>query len=540
MGRDHIMSRLLHLRAAAETPLAAAPAPHTASTPRALFAPGVGTVAALLLAVTGCGAVDRDDRPESDYATFAQEVASLPAVASVDADPDASSDMAGRSFIADLTDVADAAVDDPDATDLQITGDAITDLLDDYRYPDGIPHITLTSGLFTASLPWDPVVPPGADPVPNTLDLTDLPHLLDLPDVAEGTLHDEQVRITLTADTDLRTWVEDAVTREGTSHLTVGSAEAAARTSASSDPEQSSDHPRSTEEFTFPLGSDTAAEAVTALFSVTDSVGATVLTGAVDGDTPPTADFLVPTADDLHPLFETLVDEYGDRSAETFSVDTEDGLHVSFPESAQHPGSGSAAGSGAQADAQAIDDVLAAQEQLDAVDASLSSVSLDRGSVEVEARDGDGLRDVVEVVGSQEWPFGPEGTVSVHHPDTPSDHPYFPAADWGDRVDLLASLWDAGFTSVRYSGSSDLTVRVSNRQGPDYTTPSGRDALIRTLREVGWPGTLRISLAEDPHPTFESTATGAAQNPYNSLHDRDDEPAGWGLEFIEAWDASAH
>ncbi|GAA4511722.1 hypothetical protein [Brevibacterium yomogidense] len=591
MGRDRIMIHVPRPRVAAETPLAAARSSHTAGTPQTHGARGLAVVTSLLLLLTGCGVVDRDDRPESDYATFAQEVAALPAIASVDTDPGVSGEAAERSFVAeltdlgDLTDVADPAdvadpseVSDPsDVTDpsdmadptdvatpadhthtdgpgtagLKTTGDRITSLLDDYKYPDGVPSLTLTSGSFSASLPWDPVVPPGVDPIPNPLDLTDLPQLSALPDVAEGALGDGQVSITLTTDTDLRPWVEDALTREGTSLLTVEPAEATAQTSESSDPDESpdpsasSDQPeppdqsesgdqaRSTEEFTFRLGSNASAEAVTALFSVTDSVGATVLTGVVDGETQPTADFLIPTADILHPLLEALVDEYGGRSSERFSVDTEDGLHVDFPESFAYPSPGS------QSDEKAIDDVLAAQEQLDAVDATLTSVSLDRGAVEVEVRNGDVLRDVAEVVGSQEWPFGPEGTVSVHHPDSPSDHPYFRAANWGDHADLLASLWDAGFTSVRYSGHSDPSVRVSHGQGPDFTAPSGRDALIRTLRDAGWSGTLRVSLAEDPHPTFESTATGTAQNPYNSLLGTDDEPYGWGLAFIEAWDASA-
>ena len=561
MGRDRIMSHVIRPRAAAETPLAVARSSHTAGTPRTHGARGLAVVTSLLLLLTGCGLGDRDDRPASDYATFAQEVAALPAIASVDTDPGVSGKAAERSFVAELTDLGDptdvtdpSEVADPtdvatpadhtdtggpDTADLKTTGDRITTLLDDYKYPDGVPSLTLTSGSFTASLPWDPVVPPGVDPIPNPLDLTDLPQLSALPDVAEGALGDGRVSITLTTDTDLQTWVEDALTREGTSLLTVEPAEATAPTSESSDQSESEDQPesgdqpRSTEEFTFRLGSDSAAEAVTALFAVTDSVGATVLTGVVDGETQPTADFLIPTADVLHPLLEALVDEYGGRSSERFSVDTEDGLHVDFPESFAYPGPGS------QSDENAIDDVLAAQEQLDAVDATLTSVSLDRGAVEVEVRDGDVLRDVAEAVGSQEWPFGPEGTVSVHHPDSPSDHSYFRAANWDGHAGLLASLWDAGFTSVRYSGHSDPSVRVSHGQGPDFTTPSGRDALIRTLRDAGWSGTLRVSLAEDPHPTFESTATGTAQNPYNSLWGADDEPYGWGLAFIEAWDASA-
>src|SRR5699024_3724224 len=133
------MSRLPLLRTAAEDSLA--------------------VLTALLLFLTGCGVVDRDDRPESDYATFAQEVAALPAIASVDADPDAPAEMAGRSFAAELpdltepTDLADAAdvadhaaTDGPDTADLKTTGDRITSLLDDYHYPDGVPSLTLTSG----------------------------------------------------------------------------------------------------------------------------------------------------------------------------------------------------------------------------------------------------------------------------------------------------------------------------------------------------------------------------------------------------------
>lgn len=528
------------------------PASTSTTTTRALTA---AVLTAALVVLAGCGLLDRDDRPASDYTTFAQEVAALPAVDSVTPDPDAPADRSGWSFLAALDEGADAA-------SLRTTDSRVTTLLDAYKYPDGTPHITLTSGAYSASLPDVRGYPPGVTPPGSTVDLSDLPQLLPLPHVAHGVMAHDRVAITLEPGTDLRAWVEDVVTRDGTSSITAETADTAAATATtdataeaagpqpplsspsatpsetpSESPSKSPSSPQSTETFTFPLGSDTAPEAVTGFFSLADSVGATVVSGHVGGMSQPTADFLIPSSDTLRPLYDALIDEYGDVSPEPFSIDTADGLSVSF---------GSIAGtrvlsngSHVQADDAAIDHTLQAQRLLGEVGAALVGVEIDRGSVQVEAAEGDVLRDVARVLGSPGWPFAPADRVTIRHPDTPADNPHFDAGEWGERAELLASVWDAGFTSVRYSERGELSISVSSREGPDYTTAAGRDALIGALRGGGWTGTASISLQHGPHPHFRSTATGEAEDPRNSLAGEDDALSGWGLEFVEAWDATA-
>ena len=53
----------------------------------------------------------------------------------------------------------------------------------------------------------------------DRLDLTALPHLRELPDVESGSVRNGTATVTLAEGTDLHTWVEDAVTRDGHSRV---------------------------------------------------------------------------------------------------------------------------------------------------------------------------------------------------------------------------------------------------------------------------------------------------------------------------------
>ena len=137
------------------------------------------------------------------------------------------------------------------------------------------------------------------------------------------------------------------------------------------------------------------------------------------------------------------------------------------------------------------------------------------------------------------WPLEPTQRISLSHPDSPDAASLLPAEAWGERVDVLASLWDAGFTSVTDRGGSAPDVTIPHGQGPDLTTATGRDALIAALRGADWQETARITFEHPPCLTFESTADGKALNPHYCQHEASAELSGWDQEVIDAWDATA-
>ena len=88
---------------------------------------------------------------------------------------------------------------------LRSTGDDAFALVNDHRYPDGPPLVTMTSGPYTGEIP----VGRGADcdcvPDPENIDLGVLPLLLALPDVRAGDLGEigGATQIELEDDTDV-------------------------------------------------------------------------------------------------------------------------------------------------------------------------------------------------------------------------------------------------------------------------------------------------------------------------------------------------
>ena len=511
--------------------------------PAGLRAPALLSGLALVLTVTACGEVGSE--PEVDYEAFAESVAELPAVESVDTDGDGDGD--GEAFTAEISAEADEAA-------LRTTGRRIMRLLGVAGVGYDASPLTIVSGPYTLEGAYGYSDPDTGTYRSDRLDLTDLPHLHALPDVASGILRNGTATVTLAEGADLRTWVEDAVTRDGHTRVHAYPAEedsqetegpddtpgadggTDAQTAAGSAAGSSAvdrrwvpaDSDDLEESFRFHLGSEANTEAVQKLFTAADAADATVVTAEVYTEGDVDADLELQSLDALEQLDDVFTDEYDALTGFTFH--TGDGLRLDY---------GSSVESHYSPSAPSIDDVLSAHEQIEDLGASLTSVSAGLREAEVEAPDTGVLRDVADAVSSSSWPLEPTERVSLHHPDSPDADSSLAAEWWGERVDVLASLWDAGFIDATERGESATDVTIHRGQGPDFTTAAGRDALIAALRGADWQANARITLEDSQHLTFESTADGKALNPHNPQGDASAELSEWAQEFVDAWDATA-
>lgn len=499
--------------------------------------PALLSALALTLTATACG--EADSEPDVDYDAFAESVAALPAVESVDADAD------GETFVAEISAVADEAA-------LRTTGRRIMRLLDDTGGSPDSSLLTIVSGPYTVASSYGYSDPDGGAYRSSRLDLTALPDLRALPDVDAGTLRNGTATVTLEEGSDLRTWVEDAVTRDGDAQIRAhpaakdadgtgdaagggpdtgdaGSAGVPAGGSAETDYVPGPTPTDELEEsFSFHLGTETGAEAVQRLHRTGDAADAEVVTAQVYRDGEVDADLSFASVADLAQLDDVFADEYDALTGFTFH--TGDGFRLDY---------GTVASGHSGQDAPAIDDVLGAHEQIEDLGASMTSVSEELQETEIAAPDASTLRDVAEALSSSSWPLEPTQRVSLSHPDSRDVASLLPAEAWDERADVIASLWHAGFTSVADRGVSAPALTIEDDQGPDVTTTAGRDALIAALRSADWQGTARITLERPPTLTFESTADGKALNPHYAQHDASTELSEWGQEVIDAWNATA-
>ena len=512
----------------------------------------VAAIGALLLVATGCGLAD--DRPTSDYGTIAEALRALPAVTSVDG-PHLTADEV-HDEDADATAFAVALDEDADAQSLRTTGSEAFALVNDHRYPDGAPLVTMTSGPYTGEIP----VGRGADcdcvPDPENIDLGVLPLLLALPDVRAGDLGEigGATQIELEDDTDVRLWAEEAAeTAASETDQDNGFVRVKTVDSGGGDPQYRLD-----------LGARGTAEAVRTLHDAADDAGATVTRAEItvddsdgahdtdgsndqevqevqevqddpehehsrpDTDRTPVVtegELTVASDADVIPAQRTLLEHSDEDALGTFTVEAASGLSIDGPGDA--------------------DDLDAAADALDALaDADVTTTSADAvdDTLTAHADDTDELSTAAQIVSSPDWPLEPGADVTVRHTHGAGTGSVFRAADWPDHVGLVASLWEAGFTSVdveEISHAADLRIRLGRSTGPDPRSDDGRTALVSALRTAGWDGTAEIIFVDDDHLAFTSTADGTAQEAANRLAGADRTPRGWEREFLDAWDASA-
>lgn len=515
----------------------------------------VASIGALLLVATGCGLAD--DRPASDYGTIADALRALPAVTSVDG-PHPSTDNvhdedADKDDDEDATAFTVALNEDADAQSLRTTGSEAFVLVNDHRYPDGAPLITMTSGPYAGEIP----VGRGADcdciPDPENTDLGVLPLLLTLPDVRAGDLGEISgaTQIELEDDTDVRLWAEESAetAASGTDHDN-GFVRVKTVDSGGGDPQYRLD-----------LGGRGTAEAVRTLHDAADDAGATVTRAEIsvgdsdgahgtdgsndqeaqevqddpehehrrpDTDRNPvlTEGELTVAADaDVIPAQRTLLEHFDEDVLGTFTVEAASGLSIDGPVDSDH-----------------LDAAADALDALAGADVTTASADAVDNTLTARADDADELRTAAQLVSSPDWPLEPGAEVTVQHTHGAGTGSVFRAADWPDHVGLVASLWEAGFTSVdveEISHAADLRIRLGRSTGPDPRSDDGRTALVHALRTAGWDGTAEIIFVDDDHLAFTSTADGTAQEAANRLAGADRTPRGWEREFLDAWDASA-
>lgn len=533
--------------------------PHRSAHLRAL----TPAVVLSLLALTACTdqPEETDTRPVSSADEFFAALESLEAVESIDRadeavppheDDEPDSDADGPT--AHPTDPHRSIVqlgDDADSVALRVAERDIRNLYSDYRYPDGPPSISITSGDFRVEAPrydTDSRATAAAPSGPTALNLTQLPHLAALPDVESGVLEDTQATARLHPDTDLRDWVLNNADAPGAVRLNVTVASSDSPGDSVDDPTTGADDSSAppptqdtsaestvvsadptTTRFSFSLGSQTALEDSQTLFETADAGGATLLSGSVGDRTQQRTeqgDLHVPSLDDVPALHDALVTQYGAAAQDGFSVRTDDDLILELGDGPDQ-----------------VDDVLAAHTGLTDAGAAVRRIEMNSGGVAVTVDDADGLRDVVDVVSDADWPLGPEEPVEVSHRDVPHYGTDFEAQEWPHRSETIAALWDAGFTAVLTDSGSrgaHFGLTIGDAAGPDVTRPAGRDALVTALRTGDWSGVAAITIRyDDVSLSFASTATGTADSTDDGRYGEDDQRPSWAQEFLTAWDATA-
>ncbi|GAA4511726.1 hypothetical protein [Brevibacterium yomogidense] len=496
-----------------------------------------------LLALSGCSVPEQDTRPRSDRATLIEKLRELPGVVDVEDPPDAEGpqdvhdpqDAQDPAHGDDTHDGADpyageasegdepivAVLDtDPDEADLRTAGSRLHRLVTGHRYPGGTPAVIVRSGDFTASPAAltgrrDPTASYPTDSRAARLDLTELLDLKALPAVASGTVTESRAHVVLLDDTGPRAWMDEAL--ETSAHLGLD-------VFASDDPDASP-------VYSVEMGTSASAEAVTSLHAVLDSASARVIEFRVaPGIQHPHGELAVEDPDGLIALQEELDATFGSDALQGFSATTNTGTAVNLT-----------------VQGSSIEDQVDAVALLGDAGVAVTHVTGGGTAVHATADDGGTLRAVADALAHDSWPLAPDTEVHVEHEDSPVYASTFDASEWADHVEVPAALWDAGFTSVRCilgpgaasQDTTDLIIEIGRQTAPDYTTAPGRDALIQTLRDVGWDGTANIVLDSGDLPSFTSTANGPAEDVSDASGVADAPRSGWSKEFIEGWDATA-
>lgn len=515
----------------------------------------VASIAALLLVATGCGLAD--DRPASDYGTAAEALRALPAVASVDG-PHLPTDEAHGADDTTATAFTVALDEEADAAALRSTGDDAFALVNDHRYPDGPPHVTISSGPFTGEVPVDTSTSCNCVPESENIDLSLLPRLLTLPDVSAGSLGEigGTTQIELDDGTDVHAWAQEAADTAAETAEDSGVVQVEAAPADDGGPRYRLDLGAvAVSEAARTLhraAADTGTEVVRAEITVEhpdskhpdadvsdsvdsgDAASETTGTTADENDSDPAAEdapvvtegtLTVAEDADAVPAHRTLLEHFDDQTIGTFTVEADSGLSIDGP--------------GDSGDLDDVADALAALADAEVATASADAVD---DTLTAHAADADGLRAAARLVSSPDWPLESDADVTVKHTSGAGTGSVFRAADWPDHIELVAGLWEAGFTSVdveEISHAADLRIRLDRSTGPDPRTADGRTALVDALRTGGWDGTAEIIFADDDRLAFTSTADGTAQEAANRLAGAERTPRGWEQEFIDAWDATA-
>ncbi|MFB9777562.1 hypothetical protein [Brevibacterium otitidis] len=488
--------------------------PHSAHRPRRLRI--VGALLCLLLTGGPLSACTKPAKPlpESTYADLVSEVEGLAGVTAVT--------RAGT----DVTVTVEADTD-PDALD--DTAEALLARVNDYRYPQGPPEVRVESGRFTGTVGHTVRNTTASVPQPGPLNLSQLPFLTSLPDVADGEIGENMnASVTLTFGTDMRTWLTDAT---GQRELVLGVRRAAAADEVdlvehAPGRDESDGEPSITA--SVDMSEPGVQDAITRFYYTAEQAGSLPFTVQWTNSLErPNATVLVEHDADIPDVLDVFTAEYGAGELSDLTAGSAEGLRVEF-------------GDG-RADADAY---FQARDLLAERGITVEHIALNRQSMNVVAPSSTELRELADLLSGSTWPLPGDVELSVSNTAYPDDSSTFPAAEWPAHADLLTALWDAGFTSVRmseYVGGTGADFRLDLHQtdSQDLTSAAGQDALIEVLRDTGWDGRALITLATGGHPTFTATERGKATGARMSLHGVDPKPTGWAKEFLDRFDATA-
>lgn len=491
--------------------------PHSAHRPRRLRI--VGALLCLLLTGGPLSACTKPAKPlpESTYADLVSEVEGLAGVTAVT--------RAGT----DVTVTVEADTD-PDALD--DTAEALLARVNDYRYPQGPPEVRVESGRFTGTVGHTVRNTTASVPQPGPLNLSQLPFLTSLPDVADGEIGENMnASVTLTFGTDMRTWLTDAT---GQRELVLGVRRAAAadevdlveHAPGSSGRDESDGEPSITA--SVDMSEPGVQDAITRFWDTAERAGSLPTTVQWTHRLErPNATVLVEHDADIPDVLDAFTAEYGAGELSDLTAVSAEGLSVEF-------------GDG-RADADAY---FQARDLLAERGISVEHIALNRQSMNVVAPSSTELRELADLLSGSTWPLPGDVELSVSNTAYPDDSSTFPAAEWPAHADLLTALWDAGFTSVRMSEyvggtGADFRLDVRPTDGQDLRSADSQDALIEVLRDTGWDGRALITLATGGHPTFTATERGKATGARMSLHGVDPKPTGWAKRFLDRFDATA-
>lgn len=492
--------------------------PHSAHRPRRLRI--VGALLCLLLTGGALSACTKPAKPlpESSYADLVSEVEGLAGVTAVT--------RAG-------TDVTVTVEADTDPAALDDTAQALLARVNDYRYPQGPPEVRVESGRFTGTVGHTVRNATASVPQPGPLNLSQLPFLTSLPGVADGEIGENMnASVALTVGTDMRTWLTDATAGQRELVLGVRCAAAADEVDlvehapGSSGGDEGDGEPSVTARVD--MSEPGVRDAITRFWDTADRAGslpATVQwTHRLER---PDATVLVGHVADIPDVLDAFTAEYGAGELSDLTAVSAEGLSVEF-------------GDG-RADADAY---FRARDLLAERSISVEHIALNRQSMNVVTPTSTELGDLAAQIAGSQWPLPDAVRLTVNNSDHPDDSATFPVAAWPAHADLLAALWDTGFTSVRMSTSvggtgADFRLDVRPTDGQDLRSAASQDALIEVLRDTGWDGTALITLSTGGHPVFTATERGTAAGARMSLHGVDPKPAGWAEEFLDRFDATA-
>ena len=480
-------------------------------------------VAALLCLLLTGGALSACTQPakplpESTYDELVTEIEGLAGVTAVT-----------RSGT-DVTVTVDADTD-PDALD--DTAKALLARVNDYRYPQGPPEVSVESGRFTGTVGHVVHDVTTSIPQPGPLNLSQLPFLTSLPDVTGGEIGENMnASVTLAFGTDMRSWLTDAAA--GERQLLVGGRRAAEpevvelveHGPGTSGGDGDDWEPSVTARVD--MSEPGVQDAITRFYDTAEQAGSLPFTVQWTHSLErPDATVLVEHDADIPDVLDVFAAEYGAGELSDLTAGSAEGLRVEF-------------GDG-RADADAY---FQARDLLAERGITVEHIALNRQSMDVVTRSSTELRELADLLSGSTWPLPGDVELSVSNTAYPDDSSRFPAAEWPAHADLLTALWDAGFTSVRMSNyvggtGADFRIDLHQTDSQDLTSAVSQDGLIEVLRDTGWDGRALITLSTGGHPTFTATERGKARGARMSLHGVDPKPTGWAKRFLDRFDATA-